>query len=205
MKSSSFFFYVRNMTLCLETGGIYSFKSLLKIPILFNILLLPFSSSGIARAFPGRWASYPEDQNEEKIKTIWGKTRKGWGNIISPTHGWEAGYGPGVMALLFCKFMKCNLPGDIFLYFLSNGHFTYMSYGGGILEGAITLIFKGTDHDFCWSGKPIYHLQKQGNIHIFQNKYQNPRKFAEIMKKNRVFGKFLSWGHSNSVFNFLKF
>ena len=47
---------------------------------------------------------------------------------------------------------------------------------------------KGTDHDFCWSGKPIYHLQKQGNIHIFQNKYQNPHKFAEIMKKNRVFG-----------------
>ena len=29
---------------------------------------------------------------------------------------------------------------------------------------------KGTGHDFCWSGKPIYHLQKQGNIHIFQNK-----------------------------------
>ena len=27
--------------------------------------------------------------------------------------------------------------------------------------------FKGTDHDFCWSGKPIHHLQKQGNIHIF--------------------------------------
>ena len=20
---------------------------------------------------------------------------------------------------------------------------------------------KGTGHDFCWSGKPIYHLQKQ--------------------------------------------
>ena len=34
--------------------------------------------------------------------------------------------------------------------------------------------FKGTDHDFCWSGKPIYHLQKQGNIHIFQIKKQNP-------------------------------
>ena len=29
---------------------------------------------------------------------------------------------------------------------------------------------KGTGHDFCWSGKPIYHLQKQGNIHMFQNK-----------------------------------
>ena len=25
------------------------------------------------------------------------------------------------------------------------------------------------------------------------------------MKKNRIFGKFYSWGHSNSVFNFLKF
>ena len=65
--------------------------------------------------------------------------------------------------------------------------------------------FKGTDHDFCWSGKPIYHLQKQGNTHIFQNKYQNPHKFTEIMKKNRVFGKMHSWGHSNRVFNFLKF
>ena len=65
--------------------------------------------------------------------------------------------------------------------------------------------FKGTGHDFCWSEKPIYHLQKQGNIHIFQNKYQNSHKCAEIMKKNRVFGKFYSWGHSNSAFNFIKF
>ena len=30
--------------------------------------------------------------------------------------------------------------------------------------------FKGIGHDFCWSGKPIYQLQKQVNIHIFQNK-----------------------------------
>ena len=51
---------------------------------------------------------------------------------------------------------------------------------------------KGTDHDFCWSGKPIYHLQKEGNIHIFQNKYQNLHKFVEIMKENRVFGEFHS-------------
>ena len=27
-------------------------------------------------------------------------------------------------------------------------------------------IIKGTGHDFCWSGKPIYHLQKQGNKHV---------------------------------------
>ena len=25
------------------------------------------------------------------------------------------------------------------------------------------------------------------------------------MKKNKIFGKFHSWGHSNSVFNFLNF
>ena len=56
----------------------------------------------------------------------------------------------------------------------------------------IVAILKGIGHDFCWSGNPIYHLQKQGNIHIFQNKQQNPHKFAEIMKKNRVFGKFHS-------------
>ena len=29
---------------------------------------------------------------------------------------------------------------------------------------------KGIGHDFCWSGKPIYHFWKQGNICIFQNK-----------------------------------
>ena len=41
---------------------------------------------------------------------------------------------------------------------------------------------------------------------IFQNKWQNPHKFAEIMKeKQGFFGKFHSWGHSNSVFDFLHF
>ena len=67
----------------------------------------------------------------------------------------------------------------------------------GLLSGLhgqsqVNMSLNATDHDFCWSGKPIYHLQKQGNIHIFQNKYKNPHKFAEIMKKNRVLGKFLS-------------
>ena len=60
------------------------------------------------------------------------------------------------------------------------------------IQTTIRLVIKGTGHDFCWSGKPIYHLQKQENIDIFQNKLQNPHKFAEIMKKNRVFGKFHS-------------
>ena len=31
-------------------------------------------------------------------------------------------------------------------------------------------VVKGTGHDFWWLGKPINHFQKQGNIHIFQNK-----------------------------------
>ena len=53
---------------------------------------------------------------------------------------------------------------------------------------------KGTDHDFCWSRKPIYHLQKHGNIHIFQNKYQNPHKFAEIMKKTGFLVSFILEG-----------
>ena len=39
-----------------------------------------------------------------------------------------------------------------------------------LLFNHTTIIFKGTGHDFCWSGKPICHLQKQGNIHIFQKK-----------------------------------
>ena len=34
----------------------------------------------------------------------------------------------------------------------------------------INIVIKGTGHDICWSEKPIYHLQKQGNKHIFQNK-----------------------------------
>ena len=38
------------------------------------------------------------------------------------------------------------------------------------LSKYIHVLVKGTGHDFCWSGKPIYHLQKQENIHIFQNK-----------------------------------
>ena len=39
-----------------------------------------------------------------------------------------------------------------------------------IIAAVACLHVKGTDHDFCWSRKPIYHLQKQGNIHIFQKK-----------------------------------
>ena len=54
--------------------------------------------------------------------------------------------------------------------------------------------FKGTGHAFCWSGKPINHLQKQGNIHIFQNKLQNPHKFAEIMKKSMALVSFILEG-----------
>ena len=53
-------------------------------------------------------------------------------------------------------------------------------------------ILKGTSHDFCWSENPIYHLQKQGNILYISNQMTNPHKFAVIMKKNRVFGKFHS-------------
>ena len=31
-------------------------------------------------------------------------------------------------------------------------------------------LLKGTGHDFGWTGIPINHFQKQGNIHIFQKK-----------------------------------
>ena len=58
---------------------------------------------------------------------------------------------------------------------------------------------------FAGQEKPIYHLQKQGNIHMFQNKFKNPHKCDEIMKKNSVFGKFYSLWHSNSVSTFLNF
>ena len=45
----------------------------------------------------------------------------------------------------------------------------YVSDAIKIITLPVTII-KGTGHDFSWSGKLIYHLQKQGNIHIFQNK-----------------------------------
>ena len=59
------------------------------------------------------------------------------------------------------------------------------------------MIFAGQENPFI--------IFRRKEIYIFQNKQQNPDKFAEIMKENRVFGKFHSWGHSNSVFSFLKF
>ena len=55
-------------------------------------------------------------------------------------------------------------------------------------------LLKGTGHDFCWSGKPVNYFQKQGNIHIFQNKYQNPHKFAEIMRKTGFLASFILEG-----------
>ena len=51
----------------------------------------------------------------------------------------------------------------------------------------LTMIFTGQEN-------PFIIFRSKENIHMFQNKYQNPHKFAEIMKKNRVFGKFHSWG-----------
>ena len=53
------------------------------------------------------------------------------------------------------------------------------------------MIFDGQENPF------IFFRSKK--IYMSQNKWQNPHKFAEIMKKNRVFGKFHSWGHSNSA------
>ena len=59
------------------------------------------------------------------------------------------------------------------------------------------MIFAGQKTPFIiFRSKEIYY--------IFQNKSQNPHQFAVIMKKNRVFGKVHSWGHSNSVFKFPK-
>ena len=45
---------------------------------------------------------------------------------------------------------------------------------------------------FAGHRNPSDPFKKQGNIHIFQNKYQHPHKLAELMKKSRVFGKFHS-------------
>ena len=57
---------------------------------------------------------------------------------------------------------------------------------------------KGTSHDFFRSGKPTNHFHKQGKI--YQKKYQNPGKTAEIMNKNGFFGNFHSWWHSKQCF-----
>ena len=62
----------------------------------------------------------------------------------------------------------------------------------------LTMIFAGQENPYIiFRSKEIYIYFKRSN------KY--PHKFAEIMKKNMVFGKFHSCGHSNSVFYFLKF
>ena len=65
-----------------------------------------------------------------------------------------------------------------------------------LLKG-LAMIFARLENPFI-----IFRSKK---IYIYLNKYQNPHKFTDITKKNRVFGKFHSWGHSNNVFNFLKF
>ena len=47
---------------------------------------------------------------------------------------------------------------------------------------------------FCWLGNPINHFQEEGNINTFQNKQQNPRKFAEIVKKTLFLVSFILEG-----------
>ena len=46
----------------------------------------------------------------------------------------------------------------------------------------------------CWLGNPIDHFQEEGNINIFQNKQQNPRKFVEIVKKTLLLVSFILEG-----------
>ena len=56
---------------------------------------------------------------------------------------------------------------------------------------------KGTGHDFLLvkkTYKSFSEARKYENI-----SKQKLCKFAEIVKKNRVFGKFHSWKHSNNV------
>ena len=52
------------------------------------------------------------------------------------------------------------------------------------------MFFKGTGHDFFWSGTPMNHFQKQGKIHINQKKQLNPYKIAKIMKEKKVLASF---------------
>ena len=44
------------------------------------------------------------------------------------------------------------------------------------------ITFKGTSHDFCWSGKPMHHLQKQRKIQKTNNKI--PLKLMKIAREN---------------------
>ena len=60
------------------------------------------------------------------------------------------------------------------------------------------MIFAGQENPFI-----IFRI-KEIYIH-FKTNNKNPHKFAEKVKKNMIFGKIHSWGHSNSVFNSLKF
>ena len=49
------------------------------------------------------------------------------------------------------KFSACSLKADFILSL-------------NLLSTSITILIKGTGHDFRWSGKPINHFQKQGNM-----------------------------------------
>ena len=56
------------------------------------------------------------------------------------------------------------------------------------------MIFAGQENTFSEAKKYTY-------IYISKQITKSP----EIMKKNIAFGKFYSWGHSNSVLNFINF
>ena len=68
------------------------------------------------------------------------------------------------------------------------------------LTNIIPIFLKGLTMIFAGHKKPLIHLRSK-EIYIYFKTNKNPHKLAEIMKKSRVFGKFHSWGHSNSVYN----
>ena len=64
---------------------------------------------------------------------------------------------------------------------------------------------KGLAMIFFWSGKPMYHFQKQGKIYVNQKiLQQNYCKIAQIMKEKGFLASFILGGALSSVFNFLK-
>ena len=48
------------------------------------------------------------------------------------------------------------------------------------IENISVILLKGLTSIFDWSGKPISHFQKQGKIHVYQNKQQNPLKLLKL-------------------------
>ena len=73
-----------------------------------------------------------------------------------------------------------------------------LSLFGGVLLKLSDI--KGTGHDFfCWLGKPINHFQRQGNINIYQNKYDMGDSLCYRPPMTWIVNNILTYLYTNSA------